>query len=214
MSEPWVSTYFTIGDKDRTVENFKRQLEFLGKVGGRDIVVAEFGMSSHLQPIPVFKHRPEFTDKEWGLLTGGLNVIGELAAGKNMRLCYHHHMGTGVQTAEDIDRLMAGTDPNYVHLLLDTGHLRFAGDDPLTAVERHKQRIKHVHLKNVRQPVVDKVKSDHLSFQGESWQASSPCPETQQARSTSSPSSRRWGKPATRDGWSSRPNSTRRRRTR
>ncbi|GAA2735241.1 hypothetical protein GCM10010360_28490 [Streptomyces nogalater] len=161
-----MSTYFTIGDKDRTVENFKRQLEFLGKVGGRDIVVAEFGMSSHLQPIPVFKHRPEFTDKEWGLLTGGLNVIGELAAGKNMRLCYHHHMGTGVQTAEDIDRLMAGTDPNYVHLLLDTGHLRFAGDDPLTAVERHKQRIKHVHLKNVRQPVVDKVKSDHLSFQG------------------------------------------------
>ncbi|MEU5080407.1 MULTISPECIES: myo-inosose-2 dehydratase [Streptomyces] len=165
VSEPWVSTYFTIGEEERTVENLKRQLEFLEKVGGKDIVVAEFGLSSHLQPIPVFDHRPEFTDKEWGLLTSGLNKIGELAANKNLRLCYHHHMGTGVQTAEDIDRLMEGTDSNLVHLLLDTGHLRFAGDDPLTTAEKHKQRIKHVHLKNVRQPVVDKVESDRLSFQ-------------------------------------------------
>ncbi|MFF9023634.1 myo-inosose-2 dehydratase [Streptomyces eurythermus] len=165
VSEPWVSTYFTIGDEDRTVENFKRQLEFLEEVGGGDIVVAEFGLSSHLQPIPVFKHRPEFTEEQWKLLTDGLNKIGELAAEKGMRLCYHHHMGTGVQTAEDVDKLMAGTNPEHVHLLLDTGHLRFAGDDPLTTAKKHKQRIKHVHLKNVRQPVVDKVKSNHLSFQ-------------------------------------------------
>ncbi|MEU2434885.1 myo-inosose-2 dehydratase [Streptomyces rubradiris] len=165
VSEPWVSTYFSIGEKGRTVENFKRQLEFLEKVGGKDIVVAEFGRSSHLQPIPVFKHRPEFTDEEWGLLTTGLNEIGALAAAKKMRLCYHHHMGTGVQTAQDVDRLMTGTNPDHVHLLLDTGHLRFAGDDPLTTAKKHKQRIKHVHLKNVRQPVVDKVRSNHLSFQ-------------------------------------------------
>ena len=165
VSEPWVSTYFTIGEKDRTVENFKRQLEFLKKVGGRDIVVAEFGQSSHLQPIPVFKHRPHFTDKDWGLLAGGLNDIGKLAADSGMRLCYHHHMGTGVQTAEDIDRLMKDTDPDYVHLLFDTGHLQLAGDDPLRTAEKHKQRIKHVHLKNVRQSVAEKVKSDHLSFE-------------------------------------------------
>ncbi|MFF9163289.1 myo-inosose-2 dehydratase [Streptomyces longwoodensis] len=165
VSEPWVSTYFTIGELDRTVENFRRQLAFLEAVGGQDIVVAEFGLSSHLQPIPVFDHRPEFTDEEWSLLTSGLDTIGRLAADHGMRLCYHHHMGTGVQTAEDIDRLMADTDPDHVHLLLDTGHLRFAGDDPLETAERHQQRIKHVHLKNVRQPVADKVRSDRLSFQ-------------------------------------------------
>ncbi|MFI1001713.1 myo-inosose-2 dehydratase [Streptomyces galbus] len=165
VSEPWVSTYFTIGEQDRTVENFRRQLAFLEAVGGQDIVVAEFGLSSHLQPIPVFDHRPEFTDEEWSLLTSGLDTIGRLAADHGMRLCYHHHMGTGVQTAEDIDRLMAETDPDHVHLLLDTGHLRFAGDDPLETAERHQERIKHVHLKNVRQPVADKVRSDRLSFQ-------------------------------------------------
>ncbi|MFF5638455.1 myo-inosose-2 dehydratase [Streptomyces sp. NPDC012825] len=165
VSEPWVSTYFTIGDKERTVENFKRQLEFLKEVGGQDIVVAEFGQSSHLQPIPVFKHRPRFTEKDWDLLTDGLDEIGKLAADSGMRLCYHHHMGTGVQTAEDIDTLMAGTNEDHVHLLFDTGHLRFAGDDPLATVKKHKERIKHVHLKNIRQPAVDKVKDNHLSFQ-------------------------------------------------
>ncbi|MEZ7004430.1 myo-inosose-2 dehydratase [Streptomyces sp. AD55] len=165
VSEPWVSTYFTIGDKDRTVENFKRQLTFLEKVDGTDIVVAEFGRSSHLQPIPVFEHRPRFTPQEWALLTSGLNEIGKLAADKGMRLCYHHHVGTGVQTAEDVDRLMADTNPDHVHLLLDTGHLQFAGDDPLDTAERHQRRIKHVHLKNVRQSVAERVKSDHLSFQ-------------------------------------------------
>ncbi|NYV73592.1 myo-inosose-2 dehydratase [Streptomyces sp. UH6] len=165
VSEPWVSTYFTIGEGVRTVENFKRQLHFLENVDGKDIVVAEFGQSSHLQPIPVFDHRPTFTDDEWDLLTGGLDEIGRLAADKGMRLCYHHHMGTGVQTAKDIDRLMAGTDENLVHLLLDTGHLQFAGDNPLRTAEEHSRRIKHVHLKNIRQAVVDKVKSDRLSFQ-------------------------------------------------
>ncbi|WP_030377467.1 MULTISPECIES: myo-inosose-2 dehydratase [unclassified Streptomyces] len=165
VSEPWVSTYFTIGDDVRTVENFTRQLEFLEKVGGEDIVVAEFGRSSHLQPIPLFEHRPEFTDEEWDLLTDGLDKIGELAADKGMRLCYHPHMGTGVQTARDIDRLMAGTNPDHVHLLLDTGHLRFAGDDPLETTERHQQRIKHVHLKNVRESVAEEVRERRLSFQ-------------------------------------------------
>ncbi|MGW2475393.1 myo-inosose-2 dehydratase [Streptomyces sp. NPDC001665] len=165
VSEPWVSTYFTIGEKERTVENFKRQLEFLKQVGGHDIVVAEFGQSSHLQPIPVFKHRPVFTRPDWDLLTSGLNDIGKLAADSGMRLCYHHHMGTGVQTAEDIDKLMAGTDPALVHLLFDTGHLQLAGDDPLPTAEKHKQRIKHVHLKNVRQSVAEKVESDNLSFE-------------------------------------------------
>ncbi|TRV81004.1 myo-inosose-2 dehydratase [Streptomyces sp. 130] len=165
VSEPWVSTYFSIGEKDRTIANFKERLEFLKEVGGQDIVVAEFGKSSHLQPIPVFKHRPHFTEAEWDLLTSGLNEIGKLAAEGGMRLCYHHHMGTGVQSAQDIDRLMTGTNEEHVHLLFDTGHLQLAGDDPLETAERHKGRIKHVHLKNVRQSVAEKVKSGNLSFE-------------------------------------------------
>lgn len=166
VSEPWVSTYFTISDMEQqTVDNFEDRLAFLKAVGGTDIVVAEFGGSSHLQPIALFANRPVFTDQQWDSLAGGLNRLGKLAAEAGMRLCYHHHMGTGVMTRADVDRLMDSTDPELVHLLLDTGHLAFAGDDPLAAARAHADRIKHVHLKDVRPEVLSQVLRENLSFQ-------------------------------------------------
>jgi len=166
VSEPWVSTYFTISDMEQqTVDNFEDRLAFLKAVGGTDIVVAEFGGSSHLQPIALFANRPVFTDQQWDSLAGGLNRLGKLAAEAGMRLCYHHHMGTGVMTRADVDRLMDSTDPELVHLLLDTGHLAFAGDDPLAAARAHADRIKHVHLKDVRPEVLSHVLRENLSFQ-------------------------------------------------
>src|SRR5438045_8328754 len=60
---------------------------------------------------------------------------------------------------------MASTDPDLVHLLLDTGHLAFAGDDPIAAARDYAHRIKHVHLKDVRPQVVSKVREENLSFQ-------------------------------------------------
>ena len=166
VSEPWVSTYFTISDMEQpTVGNFEDRLAFLKAVGGTDIVVAEFGGSSHLQPIALFANRPVFTDQQWDSLAGGLNRLGKLAAEAGMRLCYHHHMGTGVMTRADVDRLMDSTDPELVHLLLDTGHLVFAGDDPLAAARAHADRIKHVHLKDVRPQVLSQVLRENLSFQ-------------------------------------------------
>jgi inosose dehydratase len=166
VSEPWVSTYFTISDMEQqTVDNFEDRLAFLKAVGGTDIVVAEFGGSSHLQPIALFANRPVFTDQQWDSLAGGLNRLGKLAAEAGMRLCYHHHMGTGVMTRADVDRLMDSTDPELVHLLLDTGHLVFAGDDPLAAARAHADRIKHVHLKDIRPEVLRQVLRENLSFQ-------------------------------------------------
>jgi inosose dehydratase len=165
VSEPWVSTFFTINDMEQqTVDAFEDRLAFIKAVGGTDIVVAEFGRSSHLLPVALFANRPVFSDREWDLLSNGLNRLGKIAASAGMRLCYHHHMGTGVMTRADVDRLMASTDPELVHLLLDTGHLVFAGDDPLSAARAHAGRIKHVHLKDIRPQVVSKVREEGLSF--------------------------------------------------
>ncbi len=82
-----------------------------------------------------------------------------------MRLCYHPHMGTGVMTRQEIDQLISGTDPDLVHLLLDTGHLEFAGVNACTIVQAHGPRIKHIHLKNVRSKIVKQAMYQNLSFQ-------------------------------------------------
>jgi len=64
-------------------------------------------------------------------------------------------MGTGVQYRTEVDRLMSSTDPELVNLLLDTGHLYWAGDDPLDMARSYADRIKHVHLKDIRQAILE-----------------------------------------------------------
>ena len=104
------------------------------------------------------------TDAQWKQLTGGLNRLGRIARDAGMRLCYHHHLGTVVQSRSDVDRLMAETDPGLVFLLLDTGHLYCAGDDPLAMTKTYADRIKHVHLKDIREDVWTDVQRRHGSF--------------------------------------------------
>ncbi|MEL6929789.1 MAG: myo-inosose-2 dehydratase [Cyanobacteria bacterium J06600_6] len=164
ISEPWVGTYFTIDDAKDSKKIFHQQLEFMQKIGGNTIVVAELGDAVHQQPIAPLPNRPIYNDRQWEQLTKGLNELGKEAYAAGMQLCYHPHVGTGVETLADIDRLMAGTDPKYLKLLLDTGHLYYAGVDPLEVTKKYSDRIKHVHLKNIRKPELDESISSGLSF--------------------------------------------------
>jgi inosose dehydratase len=166
VSEPWTSTYFTISKmREQTIAAFEETLAHIKALGGTELVVAEFGASSHLLPVDVFANRPVFTDAQWDDLTSGLEELGKIANSAGMKLSYHHHMGTGVMDRADVDRLMASTDPNLVHLLLDTAHIAFAGDDPLDLAKAHADRIGHVHMKSIRPEIVSRVREEGLSFQ-------------------------------------------------
>jgi inosose dehydratase len=165
VSEPWASTYFTVAEmEDRTLESFRQQMAFIKEMGGTDVVVAELGHAVHQQPVFVLANKPVFSDEQWGRMVEGLNRLGHMAAEADMRLCYHHHMGTGVQTRAEVDRLMNDTDPEVVHLLFDTGHLYWAGDDPLDMARAYADRIKHVHLKDIRKDVLDRCMERKMSF--------------------------------------------------
>jgi inosose dehydratase len=75
----------------------------------------------------------------------------ERSRGRGLEPAIHHHMGTRVQTPAEIERLLDGTD---VALLLDTGHLTAAGGDPVQALRDWRDRVQHVHLKDVRLDVI------------------------------------------------------------
>src|ERR1700729_3079621 len=131
VSEPWTSTYFTNKRmKQKTIDSFAKEMAFIKSLGATDMVVAEFGGAVNPLPVALFANRPIFDTKQWDSLFEGLAQLGRTSNANGMRLCYHPHMGTGVMIKEDVDRLMANTDPDLVHLLLDTGHLAFAGADP------------------------------------------------------------------------------------
>ena len=155
VSEPWVSTYFTCeGLEDQTINDFRERMSFVKAVGGQDIGVAELGYAVHTSiDVDLLARKPVFTDHQWNWLVKGLNRLGNMATAQGMRLCYHTHMGTGVQTQDELAMLVERTNDN-VHLLLDTGHVTWAGGNPMKIIREYGYRIGHVHLKNVRGDVM------------------------------------------------------------
>ena len=132
-------------------------------MGGTDMVVAELGAAVHQRPVSLLPNRPVMSGTQWKSLTAGLNRIGKIASDAGMTLCYHHHLGTVVQSRADVDRLMAETDPSLVFLLLDTGHLYCAGTTRWRWRGR-AARIGHVHLKDIRDAVWKDIQKKHGSF--------------------------------------------------
>lgn len=165
VASAWFSTYLTTAPYKETAQAFVEHRDFLHAMGAKVIVVSEQGKSIQgQQNVSVMQHKPIFNQQEWALLTTGLEKLGALAQQKGMRIVYHHHMGTGIQTALEIERLMAETDKKLVSLLFDCGHLYFAGEDYVAVLQKHADRIQHVHLKDVREEVLMLVKQQQLSF--------------------------------------------------
>lgn len=165
IASAWFSTFLTSKPFEETTKAFIEHRDFLHEMGAKVIVVSEQGNSIQGQmETPLFDEKPVFTEEKWKLLVEGLHLLGDIAAEKGMKIVYHHHMGTGIQTAEEIDRLMLETNPEKVSLLFDTGHLVFSGEDHLQVLIKHMNRIHHVHLKDVRIDVANKVREGKLSF--------------------------------------------------
>lgn len=162
----WFSSFLITKPFEEVEKEFWAQLTFLKAMGSKIIGASEQSHSVQGQmETPVFGHKYVMNDEEWELLCTGLNKLGKIAKEEyGISLTFHHHMGTVVQTAEETARLMEGTDPEYVSLLFDSGHFAYCGEDPVAMVKKYVDRIKHVHLKDIRPDVVAKVKAEDMSF--------------------------------------------------
>jgi inosose dehydratase len=142
-----------------------RHLDLLAALGSRIAIVAECSRRTYTDPgVPLHFDRngAGLSGEEWNRLASGLEQLAQHARSRGMRLAYHHHMGTVVQTEPEIGALMART--RALDLLIDTGHLAFAGADPLRVLRAHVSRVVHVHLKNIRAAVVQRARAERWSF--------------------------------------------------
>ena len=162
----WFSSFLLTKPFEEVEAEFRAQLAFLKAMGSKIIGASEQSYSVQGQmETPVFGHKYVMNEEEWNTLCTGLNKLGKIAKEEyDISLTFHHHMGTVVQTAEETERLMEGTDPEYVSLLFDSGHFAYCGEDPVAMVTKYVNRIKHVHLKDIRPDVVAKVKAEDMSF--------------------------------------------------
>ncbi|MCV6591856.1 MAG: myo-inosose-2 dehydratase [Silicimonas sp.] len=108
-------------------------------------------------------HRPKLSRDEITAYAAKLSELAKWSADQGVVLSYHHHMGSMIEDAEDIDWLMDGSSRDLT-LLYDTGHLHFAGADVLGVLDKWGDRVHHVHFKDVRQPVLDWVRTENRSF--------------------------------------------------
>ena len=162
----WFSSFLLTKPFEEVEKEFRAQLAFLKAMGAGIIGVSEQSHSVQgQQDTPIFGHKYCMDDAEWDVFCKGLNRLGKIAADEyGICLTYHHHMGTVVQDEDEVEWMMEETDAKYVSLLFDTGHFKYCGADPLKMAQKYAGRIKHVHLKDIRPEVVEKVKKEDLSF--------------------------------------------------
>jgi inosose dehydratase len=159
----WYSARLLERDAKSEFDAMQPHFELLHALGCEVMVVAEVSGCVHGDRHSRQSRRPYLARGAWVEFGKRLTQLAGMMRGRGLRLAYHHHMGTVVQSGEDVDRLMEATGTE-VELLLDTGHLSFAGADPAEYARRHAARIAHVHCKDVRADVLADVRNRDTSF--------------------------------------------------
>ncbi len=108
-----------------------------------------------------YDSRLELDDAQWNTLLGNLDRLQVAGAERGVRVVLHPHVGTVVEKREEVYRVLDGST---ISLCLDTGHLLIGGTDPLELVERHANRITHVHLKDVDSALAARVRGGELTY--------------------------------------------------
>ncbi|WP_428243125.1 myo-inosose-2 dehydratase [Gynuella sp.] len=159
----WYSSELLTRSVEAEIEAIQGHLKLLKDLGATTMVYCEVTHCIHGQRETPLSHKPNMTDDQWKEFTSRLNQVADYCQDQGIKIAYHHHMGTVVQTETEVDRLMDMTRDS-VGLLLDTGHLTYAGGDPIALQKRYASRINHVHCKDMRKAVLTDSLNRDRSF--------------------------------------------------
>lgn len=157
----WTTLRIVENGLDWSEQQLRTNAAFLKEMRAKVIGVADVSF----RPATGGNYTPNghyvMNDEQWKVFCEGLDYLGKIALEEyGLKLCFHHHAGTSVETEEEIARMLDHTDPKYVWLLFDTGHLDVLGFDPTVIEARYVNRIGHVHLKSVRYEVAERCRRE------------------------------------------------------
>jgi inosose dehydratase len=163
----FVSGWYSLNLLDRSVEDEKKaiqpHLDKLKHNGCEVCIVCETSNSIQGSDTVGLNNKPVLPDDQWATFGAQVEEIGKYCADQGIKMVYHFHMGTIVQTPAEIDKLMASTGPN-TYMLFDTGHCYFGGGNPAAVLEKYIDRVAHFHAKNVRSDVMNDVFTNNRTF--------------------------------------------------
>ncbi|KGD96899.1 myo-inosose-2 dehydratase [Rhizobium sp. YS-1r] len=159
----WHSLNLLTNSVDEEKAAMQPALDLLKAMGSKVIIVCETSNAIHGDDSKALNNRPKLAEDQWKFFGAGVETLAEYAASQAITLVYHHHMGTIVESEDEIDKLMENTGP-HTKLLLDTGHCLFGGGDPERVAKKYMGRVGHIHAKNVRPEIARQVREGNLSF--------------------------------------------------
>lgn len=163
LASGWFSGTLRECSAEQEFENLRQMLTTFKALNAPVVIYAETsGSVQSQQNIPV-SQKPVMPDAEFPEYGRKLTEVADRMADFGVRMSYHHHMGTVIETEREIDLLMENTGTS-VGLLIDTGHLGFADADTEAVTRRYGSRINHVHCKDIRQEIFKQVREKDLSF--------------------------------------------------
>lgn len=159
----WYSTFLLERDADAEFAAAAAHRKLLRDMGCTVLIAAECTGTVHGDRSKPLSQRPVMRAADWAPFCQRLTTFADRLRDEGLTLVYHHHMGTVIQTGDEIERMMRETGP-AVHLLLDTGHATWAGADPAQLARNWRSRIAHVHAKDVRADVRARAGAEDWSF--------------------------------------------------
>ena len=159
----WYGANLRSNSVNEEISLIQEQLKLFKDCNAPCIVFAEVSGSVAGDPNKPLSSRPKMDRDEWKKFCNKINEVGKYLYDHNMPLAYHHHMGTVIETEEETTRLLENTDEK-IKLILDTGHMLFAGGSSIKILNDYKERIIHIHCKDMRKDILKKSLERNWSF--------------------------------------------------
>lgn len=150
--------------REAEIERALVTARFLEATGGTQLIAADSGDERRRADAGHVDPAGGLSDAAWHSLGLGLNELGEALEPMGMRLVFHNHVGTYVETPAETARLLEETDPARVGWCLDAGHLAYGGGDTLEMLGRYGDRVGHVHIKDVDGAILAQARAEGWSF--------------------------------------------------
>ncbi|MCL4545860.1 MAG: sugar phosphate isomerase/epimerase [Chloroflexi bacterium] len=151
---------------EAAVEQGLKLARFVKALGG-DVLCVAGGGNEQRRLSPGFYpdgHRPDGLDAQgWQTFADSMKRLGEGCREIGIMAAFHNHVGTFVETREELDRLMALVDQALLALAPDTGHLFYGGADPVPVYRDYAQRIRYMHFKDADAAAIDRARREHMT---------------------------------------------------
>jgi inosose dehydratase len=159
----WYSANLLTRSAAAEIQVMQSHLGLLKAMGCKVFILAETSNAIHCDQGSPMSATPRLAGSAWDEFGRKLTDVGDYLAQAGLRMAYHHHLGTVVESQQDLDRFLDSTGRS-VGLTVDTGHAALGGIDALALIQDHPLRVAHVHCKDIRSRVFHEVKSDSRSF--------------------------------------------------